>query len=269
MVIALFSWTKFHAQVNETDYPLQTDRPGQSINANTVGNKLFQLQSGYSYSEEASGLYLIDAHLFDLQAKVGIVDRLEVSALFQVASFGSDFQNTQQFPFLEDDSRSTGLSRLNIAVRGTLLEGKGLKPAIGLEATYLMAGVPGENLDVPAGRFILSFQNELTDRISFTGNVIYLTTDFMQFTANLCGSITSDLGVFAEYWPIFAAAFETNQEMMRVESFLNSGAYWKMNNDLQFDLAFGFSVENQERMIEDFNPFYVQLGVTKRFNIKN
>ncbi|MEM9050703.1 MAG: hypothetical protein AAGC47_01520 [Bacteroidota bacterium] len=245
---------------------MRSDRPGRSISAYTVGDRVFQLQSGYGYSEESGGLLRIDVHSLDVQGKLGIGSRIEVSTLFQLASLGFDFGDTP-LSFFEGDERSNGLSQFNFALRGTILNGKGLIPAIGFEAAYVTAGIPGESFDLNAGRFVLILQNEITDWLSFTGNALYITNDIIQFTANLSGHVNDRVGVFAEYWPIFDAAFETNSIIGLIDSFMNTGIFWQINSDFQVDASCGFSIAQREYLRGDFTPFYIQAGITKRFEL--
>ena len=258
--LVLLVGIKVCAQESETPQPINTDRPGQSINPNTVGNRVLQIQSGYGFLRETSPLVDVDFHNVDVISKLGISDRFEVSALLQVSSLriDSDF-------FVGNEEPDNGFSAFALSTRGLLMKGDGLKPAIGLEATYITTGVPGEELRNGNGRFILTFQNELVEKLSFTGNVVYFTNDRTEFTANLGYSITSSIGIFAEYWPIFEARFDGESGLALLDSFMNTGVFWRLGDDFMVDLAGGFRAFAPDFIDEDAESFYFQVGVTKRF----
>lgn len=258
--VVLLVSIKVYAQEAGPPKPLYTDRPGQSINPYTVGERALQFQSGYGFARESSPSSEIDLHSFDVNSKLGLTDRIEVSALFQLASlrvqrdeFTSLFENSG-----EPDN---GFSAFALAARGTIMKGQGIKPAIGLEATYIANGIPGEELTNTNGRLTLTLQNQLLDKLSFTGNVVYFTNDRTEFTANLGYSITGSIGVFAEYWPIF----EAESGLTLIDSYMNTGVFWQLGDDFMLDVASGFRVGQSDFVEDDSDSFYLQVGLTKRF----
>jgi hypothetical protein len=261
IMVLLFS-TKVYAQDNAAPMPLYTDRPGQSITPYTVGDRALQLQGGYGFFRETSSLSDIDLHNVDLNSRLGISDRFEISALFQVSSLrvepGGLFNP-------EDTQPDNGFAAFALSTRGLIIKGDRLKPAIGLEAAYIIAGLPGEELRNTNGRFILTLQNEIIDRLSFTGNVVYFTNDRTEFTANLGYSITSSFGVFAEYWPIFEAVFDGDSGLVLQDSYMNTGVFWQLGDNFMVDAAGGFRAGAPDTIDEDSESFYLQVGLTKRF----
>ncbi|MGB6035294.1 MAG: hypothetical protein WBG42_03430 [Cryomorphaceae bacterium] len=262
--LVLLVGIKVCAQEAEPPKPLYTDRPGQSINPYTVGDRALQLQGGYGFFREKLSIAEIDLHNIDLNTKMGIGDRFEFSVLFQASSLRVE-PNELVFPSNSEVDSENGLSAFAFSTRGLLLKGEGLKPAIGLEATYITTGIPGEVLDNGQGRFILTLQNQLFDKLSFTGNVVYFTSDRTEFTANLGYSITSSIGVFAEYWPIFEARFDGESGLTLLDSYMNTGVFWQLSDDFMIDLAGGFRAFAPDFIDDDAESYYLQVGFTKRF----
>ncbi|MCZ4410096.1 transporter [Cryomorphaceae bacterium 1068] len=264
LFLILLSSIKVYAQEVESLKPLYTDRPGQSINPYTVGDKALQIQGGYGFFREKSSLADIDLHNVDVNTKFGITDRFEFSVLFQASSLLVD-RKSFLFPSDVEEDPENGLSTFSFAVRGTIMKGEGLKPAIGLEATYLATGTPGEELDNSNGRFILTLQNQLLERLSFTGNVVYYTNDRTEFTANLGFALTEELGVFAEYWPIFEARFDGESGLRFLDAYMNTGVFWQLGDNFMVDMAGGFRAFAPEYIDDSAESFYFQVGLTKRF----
>lgn len=261
VMIFLFS-IKVYAQEESSPKPLYTDRPGQSITPYTVGDRALQLQGGYGFFRETSSLSDIDLHNVDLNSRLGISEGFEISALFQVSSL-----RIERGGFInpEDKQADNGFSAFALSTRGLIMKGDGLKPAIGLEASYIIAGVPGEKLKNRNGRFILSLQNQIIEKLSFTGNVVYFTNDRTEFTANLGYSITSSFGVFAEYWPIFEAVFDGESGLVLQDSYMNTGVFWQLGDNFMVDAAGGFRAGAPDTIDQDSESFYLQVGLTKRF----
>jgi len=251
-----------HAQEKGTVKPINTDRPGQSINPYTAGNRALQFQSGYGFLRDNLAVGDINFHNFDVNTKFGISDRFEFSFLLQLSSLLFDPKTMSSSG--SDVEPDNGLSQYSISSRGLIMKGEGLKPAIGLEATYLTAGTPGDDLDNRLGRFILTLQNQLSPKFSFTGNVVYFTNNRTEFTANLGYSINDQIGVFAEYWPIFEATFDGESGLFLQDSFMNTGVFWQLGDDFMIDLAGGFRVFAPEFM-DGTESYYLQVGLTKRF----
>lgn len=264
LLLVLLSTIKVYAQEKTEAQPIYTDRPGQSINPYTAGDGALQFQSGYGFFREMTASSEIDLHNFDLNTKLGVFDRLEVSMLLQASSLNV-VQEDIISPFDGDNEPDNGLSAFALSARGLIMKGDGLKPAIGFEATYLASGIPGEELSNTNGRFILTLQNELLDGLSLTGNVVYFTNDRTEFTANLGYAITEKVGVFAEYWPIFEAAFDGESGLILQDSYMNTGLFWQLGDDFMIDMAGGFRAFAPDEIDEDSESFYLQIGLTKRF----
>jgi len=259
---------KVCAQEAEPPKPLYTDRPGQSINPITVGNGVMQIQAGYGYSHSKAIFSETDLQNVDVVPKYGISDRFEISGLLQYSSLRLTGQPFVQ-PFDESPDPENGVSALGLAVRGTVLKGEGLKPSIGLEAAYIGSGMPGDELSTSTGRFILTLQNQLLDRLSFTGNVVFYTNNLTEFTANLGYNVIDNFGVFVEYWPIFEAAFDGEDNLVFLDAYLNSGVFWLIGENWQLDATAGFRALAPDFYSDDESSYYLQVGFTKRFWLKD
>ncbi len=264
LILILLGSIKVYAQESDTPKPLYTDRPGQSINPNTVGDKVLQLQSGYGYLRDKLPVGDIDFHNLDVNTKFGISDRFEFSFLLQVSSLIFE-PITSLSPSESESEPEIGVSLYSFSSRGLILKGEGLKPAIGLEATYLAAGIPGDDLDNFQGRFILTLQNQLLKKLSFTGNVVYFTGNRTEFTANLGYNLTDNLGIFAEYWPIFEARFDGESGLRFLDAYMNTGVFWLLGDSWQLDATAGFRALAPDSFSDDDRSYYLQVGFTKRF----
>jgi len=258
---------KVYAQETIDPKPLYTDRPGQSINPLTVGDKVLQIQAGYGYSYLTAISSETDLHNVDVVPKWGIGNRFEISGLLQYSSLRLTRQLSNA-PDEETDPKN-GVSALGLAARGTLLQGEGLKPSIGLETAYIGSGLPGEELSNSTGRFILTLQNQLVDKLSFTGNIVFYTNNQTEFTANLGYNVIDNLGVFVEYWPIFDAVFDGEDNLVFQDAYLNSGVFWLIGENWQLDATAGFRALAPDIYSDDESSYYLQFGFTKRFWFKD
>jgi hypothetical protein len=272
LTILFFSSLSFHlaAQEIEQSRPFNTDRPGQSINPNTVGDQILQFQSGYGYLDATFQNQEDRLHSYDVMAKYGIAKRFEVASSVQIGSLREKRTGSSeivQHSDVDPEQNFNGVSQVGIFARGNLLEGDGLKPAIGLELGYVWLGRPGESLDNSRVRTALTFSSQLLESLSFTGNVVYLYDNEIQFTANLGYAVSDRFGIFVEYWPIFLSpslSFESDLDFY--DSYLNTGLFYQVGEDFQLDATAGFQLEADET----FGPkdaFYLQVGFTKRFQL--
>lgn len=263
VVLILVTSIKVYAQEVESPKPLYTDRPGQSITPYTAGNMALQFQSGYAYTSEKSNFIEGDLHGVDLNTRFGISDMFEISCLFQLSSLG--VERVGDFPAENGGDRENGFSSFALSTRARIMKGEGLKPAIGLEATYIAIGVPGMELDDRNGRFILTLQNQLLKNLTLTGNVVYWTNDRTEFTLNLAYSFQNGFGVFGEYWPIFEASFDGDSGLFLLDSYVNTGVFWQLSDDFMIDLAGGFRAFAPDFIDDNAESYYLQVGLTKRF----
>jgi len=264
LFLILLLGIKVHAQEGDSPKPINTDRPGQSINPYTAGNRALQFQSGYGYLRDDLSVGDINFHSVDVNTKFGISDRFEFSFLLQVSSLLFDPKTMSSSG--SDAEPDIGVSQYSVSSRGLILKGEGLRPAIGVEATYLTTGTPGDDLDNRMGRFILTLQNQLSQKFSFTANVVYFTNNRTEFTANLGYSINDYIGIFAEYWPILEANFDGESGLFLQDSFMNTGVFWQLGDDFIIDLAGGFRVFAPESL-DGTESYYLQVGLTKRFQL--
>lgn len=227
---------------------LNTDRPGQSINPLTTPENSLLIQSGYSYLNEAN-LPLVesqerDFHVADIQLRYGVLRWLEVSM-----GTALDIDNSS-----EEDA---GFTALIFSARGRLFHNDFI--SVGLEGSYLREGVAGKSLDSEEGRFILTASSAWSERFSITSNFIYRTDDRFALTLNQGFTISSDAGIFVEYFP----SYDTGNGLVFNESFLNLGGYFLVNQTFQIDLTGGAKVFGAA---SESDVFYFQAGISKVFD---
>ncbi|MFQ5743479.1 MAG: transporter [Acidobacteriota bacterium] len=220
--------------------PMVTDRPDATESTETVSPGIFQLEMGYTNSriEEER------AHVFgEILLRVGLSELVELRLGF----------NSYRWVSLPQ-ARLVGVEDSSLGVKLRLLEGGagfGLdRPAVALLVTTALptgSSAFRENSLQPEVRLALSW--ELTERVGMGSNLAfgYLSESgarFDQFSATLtAGYAVSDrVGVYLEYFGTFPEAADG-----RHRHFLNSGATFLLDRDLQLDARIGTGLNGRAK----------------------
>ena len=245
--LLVFCWLLAASLPAQYSPSIVSGRPGQSINAATVGRGVYQVQTGLNLDWTHAG----GNHLFDLTETtdigVGIVERLELSAIIVGAADESAVSPS-------GTRRDRGISDTQVGGRYLFLENEGWLPAIAVR-----------------GHALLRAQDEEFRRESVGANVIlaadWAVTDLLALTANLSrtwpgdGSRSDDyvatLGFnLSDRWSSFVEVYGTMTGVATAN--YDGGFAYLVNDDLVFDASFGWDGDYGVR------SYFLDAGVSFR-----
>lgn len=204
LLITLLSSIFVFSQQNEV---LSSDRPGQALSTNIVGNKVFQVQPGVDFF--SSGAFFVPNSYF----RYGISDKVELNANFAYSTGGG---------FSE-------ISGFDLGTRIAFNKNNDKVPS----ALQISVTAPIDNLEF-GSQVVYTLGINLTNKIAFTGNLgVNFNNDFDAtglYIANFSYTISKNLGLFVESFR--SAASNSNFAF-------DSGFYYLINNDFQLDLFAG------------------------------
>lgn len=218
-ILLVLTSISVQGQFTET---LTSDRPGQALSSNTVGKNVFQIQAGLDFLDNATNFYP------NSYFRYGLSERFEVNSGF----------------VLPDNK----LENVLIGVRYALNASRSkFKSAL----QYSFDVGPNQS----NSQLIYSLGSSFSDNFSYTLNVGFnFRKDFSVnngiYVINLSYAITNKIGVFIEPFGSFLNG--------NLQSNIDSGFYYLLNNNLQIDALFG---EN--------NGFFAGVGLTWRILTKS
>jgi hypothetical protein len=217
-----------HGQFYET---IRSGRPGQSIGASTVGQGIFQVQSGvdmFGYTNDTNG-EKDHGYLTNTGVRMGITESFEVGAFYEYRSEWVSTNNTSSW--------HDGTSNMLIGLRHQISRGKGIIPSIGSQFRVRLPVLGNYyNIKNIAPSFILVTSQQLSKFTLITNlgsswNGIDSTPTGL-YTINLSCALTGTFGVFIEnYGTIMQGNFQTR---------MDTGVAWLVTPNLQLDLLGGF-----------------------------
>jgi hypothetical protein len=245
IIALLITYNVASAQYNET---IRTGRPGQSIGPFTVGQGIFQLQSGFGHYGIESNDITIQGYLNNTVMRLGLTETFELSTLLEY--------RTEEIDSDEMVTSRTGLSALDVGMRYHIFTGKGLVPSVGFQFRVRLPGLSNDFEVKDIGpRFVVITAQKLSQTFTlitnwgaaWTGNS---STPIGAYTVNLSFPIHKKLGGFVE-------TFGTIQHGKSTINF-DTGFAWLLTNDLQLDLFGGFG---NNHGVEEY---FIQTGVSWR-----
>ena len=256
-LIGLFYFLVFsmaRAQYSET---IQSSRPGASDVPFTTGKKVFQIQTGVSYTDTRNSLSKTDRFgiNYSFLARYGLFERFELRTglIWRAERIHLDGQ----------EGNLGGLAFWNLGFRINVINGHGTSPSFGIESDirFPHVGAPEYQIEKAAPRLFLLFNTPLIGKISFTTNLGLVWEElgkdpFASFTLNLSAPISSKASIFIES---FGNIF------LKLEGFNFDGGFAYLANDnLQFDLSVAYLGINSES-----KGWWVDMGVSWRIRLKD
>jgi hypothetical protein len=236
------------AQFSET---IRTDRPGNAIRSFTVGQGIFQAQSGFEYfGSKANDSNYREGFLNNTVMRFGLTEPFEINALVQY--------NTEMIKENNFERNVYGLSALDVGMRYHIYTGKGLIPNIGFQFSTRLPVLADEyQIKDLAPRFIVVASQKLSETFTLITN----------WGAAWNGNDSAPRGTYVvnlsfPFNDKFGAFVETFGGLQRGSSTINfdTGIAWLVTNDLQLDLYGGYGknlgVQN----------FFMSLGASWRTN---
>ncbi len=244
MLFTIASFSAAFSQFNET---IRGKRPGQSIGAFTVGEGIFQIQSGFDNFSNSQDMTK-KGYLNNTVLRYGFTRTFEVSTLVEY--------RTQEV--IQNDTKITlnGLDGMDVGFRKHLYTGKGILPNIGFQFRVRLPVLSQDyKIKNPAPRFIISTSHNFSKTYSlitnwgasWSGNN---TAAQGNYTINLSHRFNSKVGVFIEnYGSLLQGTYS---------SYFDGGFAWLVNKDLQLDLYGGYSINR------GVSAYFISTGVSWR-----
>ncbi|MFT6827208.1 MAG: hypothetical protein ACI9Z3_000629 [Roseivirga sp.] len=238
--LALANGLLAQEEMNVGDTPIVTDRPSQTYSSFVVPKGVFQIESGFGYSQNelfgANSSFSIESiALNSLQLRYGISKNIELR-LFQNISL-------DRFGSRGDKITSDLLfAPTSIGTKIRIVDEQGFRPQISFLAEFgseIFSDLGNENIKV----FRFNFSNTISSKFSIAyGLGMNFGTDFENSNTSitLLGSyaVSPKISVFGEYYGIL------NQDFFNTHNY-DFGATYLVNNNLQLDMYIGSYFKKQ------------------------
>ena len=227
---------------------IRTGRPGQSIGAFTVGEDVFQVQSGVTYTNFQDALGgPDDTYEFSNVFRLGIWEKFELSGVVRYRS--------EEFAF-PTRNRISGVSSTQIGARYNITGRRGALPAIGIQGRLLLRLQQEEFRRANLGtQLALAAGNRITDWMSYGTNLALLwpgngTGPVELYTFALGFSLTDRISSMVEVYGRLED-FTTNY---------NAGLGYLVTSDFKVDVSAGVNGSNTREY------WFVDAGASFRFD---
>ncbi|WP_116106293.1 transporter [Lewinella sp. IMCC34191] len=222
-------------------------RPGQSIGAATVGRGVYQVQTGINLDWSQSG----SGHLFDLtevtDLRVGITERLELSALIAGAS--------DELEQIGGSRRDRGISDTQVGGRYLLFPNRGIRPALALRGHVLLTAQDEDfRRENTGGNLILAAEWTLTDLLGLAVNLSRTWTGNDEQTTDYVTTLGFSL---SDRWSSFLEVYGTLSG--EATSNYDGGFAYLATDDLAFDLSVGWDGDYGVK------SYFLDAGISFRF----
>uniref|UniRef100_UPI004047DA34 transporter n=1 Tax=Roseivirga sp. TaxID=1964215 RepID=UPI004047DA34 len=227
-------------ETNVEETPINTDRPTQTYSAFVVPKGVFQIESGFGYSQiKQAGFgqdfFIESIALNSLQLRYGISKNVELR-LFQNISYN-------RFGPKGDKLRSDLLfAPTSIGTKIRIVDEEGFRPQISFLAEFggeVFSDLGNENIKI----FRLNFSNTISSKFSIAYSLgMNFGTDFSNSNTSitLLGAYTLSpkISVFGEYYSTL------NPDFFNLHNY-DFGVTYLVNNNLQLDVYAGSYFKKQ------------------------
>ncbi len=242
LIISLFVVTS-SGIVAQTQKSIDSDRPGQSFSAHTVGSGVLQLQSGLNY--KSLGADNANSMIYNLtNIRYGLSEHFEFNG-----TIGYGVQSTNV-------NTLNGINNLRLGARYNFSEQNGYTPGIGVNVDFLFAlGTQVYNDPYEDVNTTLIISQKIADKLNMATNISayydQLNGDILTpYTLNVSYSLSESNTIFAEIYGELQPTFGLN---------FDAGISHLINEDFLFDFAVG--VEDNELGTD----FWAEAGVSYRW----
>ena len=228
---------------------IRTGRPGKSIGAYSVGENVFQIQSGLTnnnFSTENPNITIVDdSWRHTTVLRYGITEHFEVSGVVG-GQFGKEVIG--------------GISNTQIGARYNFIKSDGARPALDLQARLLLPVGEEELKRSDLGtRLLLGTGNKLNDRTGLITNLgLTLGKDRAPvkfYAVTLLYSVGND-------WSLFVEIYDNFVRLGDMEIDFDTGVGYFVNNDLKLDISTGW----QNNPGSPVRNWFVDLGFSYRIH---
>ncbi|MBD0402801.1 transporter [Flammeovirga sp. EKP202] len=220
-----------YAQFSET---VSSDRPGQTYSASTLGKHVFQLQTGFNYTEEKDGdvdRSNINSNTF---LRLALSERFDLEAL---VIYRRDKARTQG----ETSVVAEGISATELGFKYSVLENDGWIPSMAFQGRVLSRLVNDDYKRSSPGMLMnVATRNQINNWLAYNMNVGVtfprrgISTYLVPATFNFSASLGKRWGAFIELYG----------NLNDFEPGVDGGFSFFINNDFMLDLFGGVASES-------------------------
>ena len=265
------------AQYSET---INSDLPGQSISANTVGARVLQFQANALYGEAGRSIIDYDGMAAEFVLRYGVWEKVELSA-----GIGYSLLKPKKYGFVQ--SLDEGLRLFGIAARSNLYHGEGAVPSVGMEAKVILRErkFSGDRSIAVPVLTLMSVQ-EFGSVANLTLNVggSWDEIAMLHYAVNVGLNISRHVSFFLEHFGLYYHDVYTDgyyysgldyREMKEWIGRVNSGFAFLIGDNFQLDASGGyeFNPMNTRRRSYfssggEWREWYLGLGLSWRARFK-
>lgn len=247
-IFILILWVYFKniafCQFSET---ISSDRPGQTFSATTLGKKVFQIQTGFTYGEEHENERDITL-LSNTFLRFALTDNFDIEAMV----------NWRKDNTLIDDKTTTiseGVSNTQIGFKYNFIENEGWVPALGFQGRVITQLVDSDYKGDKAGMLMnLTTSNMLTSWLSFNMNIglTFPQKDNIEYYVPATFNFSTG---FLEKWGAFIELYGNLNDF---NANFDTGFSYLLNNNLMLDCSGGYFKN------KFLDSWFVDVGVSYR-----
>lgn len=240
------------AQETENPYgPINTDRPDQTESPFVVSKGLFQIETGFLYTEYSPGGVTVKETVYNTTLlRYGLLDNLELR-------LGLDVSKVEIDPGTRTGSEVSGTKPFYAGFKIGVAEEKGLLPQIGFLGGVFLPFAASEEFR-PAGvggDFRFAFSHTLSDRFDFSYNFGFSWNGDSPFVSYVYSAV---LGYgFTDKLSGFVELYGDLPENAPGNLLADAGFTYLLSDRLQIDLAGGTGLTTEQ-------DFYIGAGISFR-----
>ncbi|MFA7326117.1 MAG: transporter [Candidatus Kapaibacterium sp.] len=265
-LLALLLATTFAFSQRQTT--IDSDRPGQSMSAHTVGKNVLQIQTGFDYTSHSNDPSYVPRYSFNVfgnetNVRFGLLDILEINGTIGYRLYNQSYEDKNR-----KDNNQHGAEFLRVGTRVNIIDHDGLTPAIAASAELILPFETDVYKFVDYGfRGMVIIKQPITKDWAVTGNIGIFDNPavlefFYPYTLNTSYSFNDKLSAFIEiYGYLNAIEFTENGIIDNGDINYDAGVGYLLNNDLLLDFSIG-----QDNSFGD-GDWYVNAGVSFRFGV--
>ena len=241
LILLLFAAKTSFSQYSEV---IDSDRPGQSISANTVGARTLQMQMGGEYAQVAFGSnsdFSDGIH----GGVVGLLLRYGIWKSFDLG-FGFSHVATDNIQQTRLDFRTSNTSFV-LRGRVNFLEGNKRRPSLGMDVEVSFPDPKTERYtDFIAPTFTLMLNQQIGERLTLASNIgaRWFVTPTGIYTLNLGVFMSKRAKIFVEHYGQFSTQNFNGSNNRNAELIwygrVNGGFAFVVYKDVQLDISAGY-----------------------------
>lgn len=234
--------------------PLQSDRPGQALNAKTCGLLALQIQTGFHYEKfSVEDAFDRTDLLVPTTVRFGLLPKLELNSNFYYVDRTSDYI------YNDTTELRTGFRNSEIGLRYSFMKGENWKPILAVQTNFILPRKNGDWENKSIGYSIYLVSSQRFDKFSINTNLgikshpqpIVDTGISFPYVLNFGFNLSQKLTCFVEGFG----------DLSGPSLYGDAGFAYTIGNYLQFDVFGGWLGETGP------HPYwFVEAGITWRFS---